>query len=105
MGGAARRCVLLGFNQPRPSFCGGCFDAFGGAFSTIEDLRRLAPAMPSRELYRQQRPHSRPMLAGSSPRIRENAEAILGFLLHAFWRASHPPFLSSRIGGSRRGAI
>src|SRR2546423_8238863 len=65
MGGAARRCVLLGFNQPRPSFCGGCFDAFGGAFSTIEDLRRLAPAVPSRELYRQQGQHSCPMLAGA----------------------------------------
>jgi hypothetical protein len=76
MGGAARRCVLLGFNQPRPSFCGGCFDAFGGAFSTIDDLRRLAPAMPSHELYRQQSPHSCPMLAGSSPRIHENAEAM-----------------------------
>jgi len=47
MGGAARRCVLLGFNQPRPSFCGGCFDAFGGAFSTINDLRQLCPRVSS----------------------------------------------------------
>jgi hypothetical protein len=52
MGRAARRCALLGFDQPVQSFSGGELDAVGIAFSAVYRLDRFLPAWSSRQFNR-----------------------------------------------------